>query len=234
MNAHDEGRRAFLITSAIGVGAVATSAMPQPAKAQVRTDDGLVASTSPKPAMGRTPRPSGGSEWRTFFSNEESYAVTAIAERIMPGAPGLPGATDANVINYIDLALSGAYADQQEFYRRGLAALDRYCQATFQDAFMNLAPAKQDEALMALDTGKATGFEWPTAQAFFNVLRTHTMEGMFSDPTYGGNRDFVGWSLVGFPGAQRIYTSDNLKSSAAYQGVIVGLQSVKTTSTGSK
>ena len=233
MNSHVESRRAFLITSALGVGAVASSAVSEPAQAQVRSGDGLVASTSPK-LVGRTPRPSSGSEWRTFFTNEESYAVTAITERIMPGAPGLPGATDADVINYIDLALSGAYADQQEFYRRGLAALDRYCQATFQDVFMNLASVKQDEALMALDTGKATGFEWPTAQAFFNVLRTHTMEGMFSDPTYGGNRDFVGWSLVGFPGAQRIYTSDNLKSSAAYQGIIVGLQSVKTSSNGGK
>ena len=56
--------------------------------------------------------------------------------------------------------------------------------------------------ITALEQGKATGFTWPTPQAFFNTLRTHTMEGMFADPVYGGNKDFAGWRLVGFPGAQ--------------------------------
>ena len=49
----------------------------------------------------------------------------------MPGAPGKPGARDAGVLNYIDLALSGAYAELQEFYRRGLAQLDAYCRKTY-------------------------------------------------------------------------------------------------------
>jgi hypothetical protein len=48
----------------------------------------------------------------------------------MAAAPGKPGARDAGVLNYIDLALSGAYAGQQDFYRRGLAALDGYCRKT--------------------------------------------------------------------------------------------------------
>ena len=61
--------------------------------------------------------------------------------------------------------------------------------------------------ITALEQGKATGFTWPTAQAFFNTLRTHTMEGMFADPIYGGNKDFAGWRLVGFPGAQPLFTA---------------------------
>ena len=52
----------------------------------------------------------------------------------MPGAPGKPGARDAGVLNYIDLALAGAYADLQDFYRRGLAALDAYCRKTYNAA----------------------------------------------------------------------------------------------------
>ena len=44
------------------------------------------------------------------------------------------------------------------------------------------------------------------AQAFFNTVRTHTMEGMFADPVYGGNKDFAGWVLVGFPGAQPLFS----------------------------
>ena len=52
----------------------------------------------------------------------------------MPGVPGKPGARDAGVNNYIDLALSGSYANLQDFYRRGLAALDAHCRQEAQGA----------------------------------------------------------------------------------------------------
>ena len=77
---------------------------------------------------------------------------------------------------------------------------------------MKLGAAKQDEVIAALEQGKATGFTWPTAQAFFNTVRTHTMEGMFADPVYGGNKDFAGWLLVGFPGAQPLFSPADLQS----------------------
>jgi hypothetical protein len=64
----------------------------------------------------------------------------------------------------------------------------------------------------ALEQGKATDFTWPTAQAFFNTVRTHTMEGMFADPIYGGNKDFAGWRLVGFPGAHPAFTPADMQS----------------------
>ena len=125
-----------------------------------------------------------------------------------------------------DLALAGAYADQGDFYRRGLQALDAYCVATFKDSFVYLKPQQQDEVVGALESGKATGFTWPSAQAFFNALRTHTMEGMFSDPIYGGNKDFAGWKLVGFPGAQPTFTVADMQSSKPFtRAPIIGLQS---------
>jgi len=34
------------------------------------------------------------------------------------------------------------------------------------------------------------------------------MEGFFSDPIYGGNRDKIGWKLVGFPGVHASYAND--------------------------
>ena len=144
----------------------------------------------------------------------------------MPGAPGKPGASDAGVLNYIDLALAGAYADQQDFYRRGLAALDAHCRATYNKPFVQLDAAQQDEVITALEGGKATGFTWPTSQAFFETMRTHTMEGMFADPVYGGNKDFAGWVLVGFPGAQPLFSPADMNSTDAFAGApIIGLQS---------
>jgi len=143
----------------------------------------------------------------------------------MPGEPGKPGARDAGVLNYIDLALAGAYADLQDFYRGGLAALNAYCRETYKKAFAQLDTAQQEAVITALEQGKATGFTWPSGSAFFNTLRTHTMEGMFADPIYGGNKDFAGWRLVGFPGAQPVFSPEDLQSKNAFAGpMIIGLQ----------
>ncbi len=74
-----------------------------------------------------------------FLNDDDAATVAAFTERLMPGAPGKPGARDAGVLNYIDLALSGAYADLQDFYRRGLCALDAYCRKTHNAPFVQLA-----------------------------------------------------------------------------------------------
>ena len=71
---------------------------------------------------------------------------------------------------------------------------------------------------MALEQNKATEFTWPSAPAFFNTMRTHTMEGMFADPIYGGNKDFAGWRLVGFPGAHPAFTPADMQSKEAFAG----------------
>ena len=201
MSKHDEARRAFLKGAA--AGAVAGAALVPEAFAQAQAQ-------------------SGGHG--AFLTDDDSLIVEAIAERMMPGAPGKPGARDAGVLNYIDLALAGAYADQQDFYRRGLAALDSYCRTTH--TFVKLDAAKQDAVISALEQGNAAGFTWPSAVAFFNTVRTHVMEGMFADPVYGGNKDFAGWQLVGFPGAQPLFSPTDMESKDAFAGApIIGLQS---------
>ena len=89
---------------------------------------------------------------------------------------------------------------------------------------MQLNAARQDEVIRGLELGEATEFAWPTAQEFFNTIRTHTMEGMFADPIYGGNKDFAGWRLVGFPGAQPIFTRTDLESKQGFtRAPITGL-----------
>ena len=143
----------------------------------------------------------------------------------MPGAPDKPGATDAGVLNYIDVSLSGAYSDQQDFYRRGIAQLDAHCAAAYGKPFRQLTAQQQDDCIGALAQDKAPEFVWPPARAFFATLRTHTMEGMFADPIYGGNKDFAGWRLVGFPGAQPIFTEEDMQSTKAFtREPIIGLQ----------
>ena len=203
MAEHDAGRREFLVRAIIGTGAIAGTELVPGAYAQ-------------KEAASPASAHSAGDRHGAFFNHDDAATVEAFAERLMPGAPGKPGAHDAGVLNYIDLALAGAYSDLQDFYRRGITQLDAYCRKAYNQPFVKLEPARQDEVVAALEGGKAAEFTWPTAQEFFNTIRTHTMEGMFADPIYGGNKDYAGWKLVGFPGAQPIFTRTDLDSKQAF------------------
>lgn len=100
----------------------------------------------------------------------------------------------------------------QEIYRRGIAFVDAYAQSQFQNDFIALTTEQQDEILTAMDEDTVSGFEGPSGKAFFTQLRNHTIEGMFGDPMYGGNRDLAGWKLIGYPGAQRFYTPEDIKN----------------------
>jgi gluconate 2-dehydrogenase gamma chain len=217
MKKHDESRRAFLIGAA--VGAAATTTLVPDAIAQTHEQRGVATTPADAAAHGH------GAGHGAFFNDDDAATVAAFAERLMPGAPGKPGATEAGVLNYIDLALAGAYADQQDFYRRGLAALEAYCRAAHSKSFAQLGPSQQDDVVAALEQDRPSNFTWPSAQAFFATLRTHTMEGMFADPVYGGNKDFAGWRLVGFPGAQPLFSPTDLQSKDAFSSApIIGLQ----------
>lgn len=210
MAINDESRRAFLKGAVAGAGASAVATLAPAANAQTHASTEALAH---------------GERHGAFFNDEQAATVAAFAERLMPGAPEKPGATEANVINYIDLALAGAYSDLQDFYRRGLAALEDHCRRVHHKPFTQLNDAQKDEVVAAMVDGKASGFTWPTSQAFFNTVRTHTMEGMFADPVYGGNKDFAGWRLVGFPGAQPIFQQVDMQSSQRFtRAPMTGLQ----------
>jgi gluconate 2-dehydrogenase gamma chain len=211
MTKHSESRRAFLVSTVAGAGVVAAGA-------------GL-AQTQPQSQPVAEHAHDADGKLGAFLNQDDSAAIDAFTDRLMPGAPGKPGARDASVLNYIDLALAGAYADLQDFYRRGCAALEEHCRKAYGKSFALLTEAQQDAVITAMVEGKASGFTWPTPQAFFNTLRTHTMEGMFADPVYGGNKDFAGWRLVGFPGAQPAFTTADMESREAFtRGPILGLQ----------
>ena len=218
MTKHDASRREFLVRAAVGAGAAAGAGLVPDAMAQnhEQMEGGAAAPGAQHPT---------GTEHGAFFNHADAATIAAFTERLMPSAPGKPGARDADVLNYIDLALAGAYADLQDFYRRGLAQLEAHCRTAYKEPFVRLTPERQDEVITSLEEDKTSGFTYPSAREFFNTLRTHTMEGMFADPLYGGNKDFAGWKLVGFPGAQAIFTPGDLQSRQAFvREPIVGLQ----------
>ena len=68
---------------------------------------------------------------------------------------------------------------------------------------------EQDSVLRDLDAGRLTELPGARGKTLFEELRRHVMEGVLSDPLYGGNRDFAGWKAVGYPGPYRLYTEDD-------------------------
>jgi gluconate 2-dehydrogenase gamma chain len=94
--------------------------------------------------------------------------------------------------------LVGALAEEKANFLDGLAAMDSFARTSQGAPFADLSPNQQDAVLTAMDSGTAAGF--PNARAVFARFRRLTLEGMFSDPHYGGNRDFAGWDLIRYPG----------------------------------
>jgi gluconate 2-dehydrogenase gamma chain len=135
----------------------------------------------------------------------EANTLEAIAARIIPSDANGAGAVEARAARYIDRALAGALASSREIYRSGLAAVDRYAQMSKGASFVSLSPTDQDAVLGNMETNVAVGFETGAA-TFFNLVRTHTIQGTFGDPYYGGNANFVGWDLIGYPGVRLAVT----------------------------
>jgi gluconate 2-dehydrogenase gamma chain len=142
----------------------------------------------------------------------ESDILEAIVARLIPADENGPGAAEARVAHYIDRALAGPLSASRRAYAAGLVAVDAYAQSAKGAPFATLASKDQDAVLSDMEKNVAKGFT-PNSSAFFNLVRTHTIQGMFGDPYYGGNANFVGWDLIGYPGLRMVVTEDDQRMS---------------------
>jgi len=140
----------------------------------------------------------------------EAETLRAIVARIIPADENGPGALEARADRFIDRALAGALKNQRSTYVAGLAAVDAYAQSARGSTFAKLSTSDQDYILTEIQFNRAAGFDGAGSGQFFNLVRTHTIQGTFSDPFYGGNENFIGWDLIGYPGA-RVVVSANLQ-----------------------
>jgi gluconate 2-dehydrogenase gamma chain len=145
----------------------------------------------------------------------EADLLEAMCARLIPTDASGPGAAEARAAHYIDRALGGALASSRQAYTAGLAALDRYARSSRGKAFTELSATDQDSVLIDVETGAATGFTGSSAQ-FFALVLNHTHQGTFGDPYYGGNANFVGWDLIGYPGIRTMVTAADQKSLEAH------------------
>ena len=128
----------------------------------------------------------------------EGATLEAIVARFIPTDSNGPGAAEAKAARYIDRALGGFLNSFVVVYRTGLAGVESYARSAKGASFTQLSAHDQDALLTDMENNAAKGF--PAAALFFNVVLSHTIQGTFGDPFYGGNANFVGWDLLGYPG----------------------------------
>lgn len=181
-----------------------------------------------------------------FFENDERNFVRAAIDRLIPKDALGAGAVEAGVGDFIDAQLAGPFGQAAGIYMRGpfrlgateqgyqlpftpaqvyrlaIQRVNEHCRKQFGNAFAQLRPDQQDTILHALEDGKIDLGEIPSAN-FFNLLWGNTKEGFLADPIYGGNRDFAGWKLIGYPGPRYNYTDDIEQFGKAYEPPFVSL-----------
>jgi len=130
-----------------------------------------------------------GAEFETITS-AEAREIIAVAARIIP-TTDTPGATEAGAVYFFDRALGSFFADSLEFGRMQLAAFQSGIASAYAGAerFSDLDEAEQDAYLKTQEKSP-----------FFQGARILTIFGVFAMSRYGGNRDNIGWKLVGMDG----------------------------------
>jgi gluconate 2-dehydrogenase gamma chain len=212
------GRRDFLKGAVVGGAAAATATTginsPQSAQAQQPTAPPAAASVAP------------GYE---FLNLEEAAFVEALVDHMVPADELTPKGTDIGINVYIDRALAGGWGKGDrlymqgpwklgvpsqgyqlpltpaQLYRAGVEATNAHCRKAHGKPFDGLTEQQREEVLLALSTGKLSFENGPPASVFWTTLYQSVMQGMFSDPIHGGNRNKAGWRLIGFPGVVAVH-----------------------------
>ena len=147
------------------------------------------------------------------LSPAQLRTLEAFVDRLIPKDDLGPGATEGGVAVYINRSLGDYLAPEKAAFIAGLEATDAFARRTEDRAFADLSADKQDALLTAMDNGTAAGF--PDARAFFGRVRRLALEGMFGDPSYGGNRNFAGWDLIRYPGPRLAVSPEDQKMGVA-------------------
>jgi gluconate 2-dehydrogenase gamma chain len=207
MGQGEVGRRGFLTGAGAAAVAAATVAAPEAQAAEPSA-----ANAADKPAG------------YTYFKPAEAAFIEAAADHMVPADELSPSGTEIGIAVYIDRALAGSWgkgarlylqgpwlpgtANQgyqlpltpAELYRVAIPACDAYCRKAFGKAFADCSAQDKETFLKDLSAGKVTLEGGVPGRTFFSTFYNNVMEGMFSDPIYGGNKDKAGWKMIGFPG----------------------------------
>jgi len=142
------------------------------------------------PALADAAAANGESQAQGFraLTAQQAADFTAIADRIIP-RDETPGARDVGVVFFADHLLSSFAPDKKPTFDKALAEVNAAVRKRYPNAasFAALTTVQQDETLKSIESTDA-----------FDTLRNVTVNGYFSHPGHGGNRNMAGWKAIGF------------------------------------
>jgi gluconate 2-dehydrogenase gamma chain len=216
-------RRKFLAGAGAAGTAAAAVTFPLRSEAAV-AQAATVAASGPAAAAAAAPVP----EPLLALNATEAAFIQAAVDTLIPADDLTGSGSDCGVATFIDRQLAGAWGNGArlyrsgpflkgkpehgyqlaltplEFFRAGIAAANAWSRTAHGKDFDRLSAADRDVAMREIESGKAE-FAHLSAKDFFEALLLVTMEGFFSDPMYGGNRDMAAWKMIGYPGLPATY-----------------------------
>lgn len=170
-----------------------------------------------------------------FTKHSDRETIEAAMERIFPEDDLGPGAAALGAAYFLDTQLAGDYGsnakeymqgpfyegaptqgyqsrlNRREYFMLGIRKLNETANEEYDADFRALEPEQMDDILTKFQEGDVdmgVPAHTATSPEFFGLLRTATLEGVYSDPIYRGNRGMEGWKMKNFPGHQMAYIEE--------------------------
>ncbi len=222
---HDSRRR-FLKYSGAAIGGAVVGGVI--GGALTRQNGKNVADNAPVPSQ-TAPVPD-FNQATMFFTQSQLRITEAAVERIFPKDDIGPGAVELGVAFFIDHQMASTWGrngreyrmgpfnkaeptqgdyqsiERHEMFTMGLQALQTASMSKYSKSFFDIADEEKDAILTSMQNGEIMVVNGITGKTFFNLLRILTIEGVYSDPLYGGNKNMLGWKMRKYPGNQMAYT----------------------------
>ncbi|MCR8635805.1 gluconate 2-dehydrogenase subunit 3 family protein [Paenibacillus radicis (ex Xue et al. 2023)] len=185
---------------------------------------------APAPTPGTAAQTADFNQAPMYFNQLQLQITEAAAERIYPKDDIGPGAAELGVAFFIDHQMASPWGinareyrigpfikgevtqgdyqiiQRNELFTMGLQAMEEASKKKYTKSFVDLSDEEKDAILTSLEKGEIQVINDVTGKTFFNLLRRVTLEGVYSDPVYGGNKNMMGWKMRKYPGNQMVYT----------------------------
>jgi len=136
---------------------------------------------------------------RKGFDPSEREILGSLCEQIFP-KDDFPGAKELGAVNFLENILGQAHPEWWPLYHAGLKATDQASHESFQKSFTQLPFEEQTSLMQKMEKGELSLASWKEVQpaSFFQMIRDHTLQAVFSHPKYGGNKDKAAWKMIGY------------------------------------
>ena len=144
-------------------------------------------------AVARIVPASGSGDWSAADVGADNYILTLLSNPAPPGQIYAGGPYRAQFSRFQKLSRvkrigwTNEVRKLRSLYASGLAQLDEMAGGNF----AAVPTAVQDAILTELDD---------SGSEFFGALYNNTLEGVYSHPVYGGNRNYQAWNAFGYAG----------------------------------